>query len=218
MTKCQARTAGGTGKKCRNNAINDSQYCSVHHRIYHDGEAEHNVLAEEFEQAANAIALEYANAENPHENTHEVHELHVHEEVMAEEPMQAPATVESDLELITKRIASMKLEVRRLEKVKKSFENSGKILTKAKWVFYHENKANPQLLEDVRGKLKSAGLYMTRPIKVNGQVVMKECIPYVIIKGYTDNAFNGMDDQRKAPYIAKARSILDKTLEIPSGQ
>ena len=196
MTRCAAHTNGGSGKKCKKQAICNSKYCYIHHQA--NKEAVDTVENMENDNYFEGYLAEDSVTE---------------EEILVNEPLQI-TSFQDDLDFVTKRIVSLKLEVKRLQKVKESIEKFGRVLTKAKWIFYHENKSNPEVLEDVRSRLKMAGLYSTLPMQVNGQTIMKENIPHVIIKTYTDNAFNSMDDMSKAPFIAQAVSSLNISLEM----
>lgn len=207
--RCAAKTAAG--KKCKKNAIEGSQFCNIHDRILNRGEVD----------AADVLDLDSTSDGNETCDVKEDTTVMEEDDKVSSPHKKNVSQISDDsqtmnLEVLNERIQYLKLELKRLELLKKNLTTNGKVMTKAKWLFYHEHKANPQLLEDVRNKLRIAGLYMTRQVKINGDTIDKEIIPYTIIKCYTDNAFNGLIGASKASYITKAREMLSLNIVIPS--
>jgi hypothetical protein len=102
-------------------------------------------------------------------------------------------------------ITAAKQNIRKLRAVLK---DEGKVLTKARTMFYHDNKDNPAMLADICGRLQQCGLYASKMIKKkDGTVVEKPLIPFVFIRKYTDAVFATMEAEAKERYLNSARNF-----------
>lgn len=101
---------------------------------------------------------------------------------------------------INARIAKLKAEIKELQKLKRSFKGN-KVLNKAKMIFYHDNKNNQDILNNLRKSLATANLLATRMVKG----VAKEIIPWHFVKICTDQAFASSPVDVRNQYMDMAR-------------
>lgn len=191
MPRCTATTRAG--KRCKHNQADGSLFC-VTHKNMKDGQAGDgwegidDILADTFDLSGDEI-VETSDA------TISLNLVNNPQQPVLVEPQQ---TSEFNLDAMLEEV-TMKLE--QLNKVKKLLKNaSAEVETKAKLMFYHANKTNPDLMNELRTKLKTCGLYL---VKNN-----KEIIPYTFVKEYTDNAFNAMNPVDKKPYYDRVRGSM----------
>lgn len=104
---------------------------------------------------------------------------------------------------INARIAKLKAEIKELQKLKRSFKGN-KVLNKAKLIFYHDNKNNQDILDNLRKSLSSANLLATRMVKG----VSKEIIPWHFVKICTDQLFASASVDVRNQYMDMARMEL----------
>lgn len=110
------------------------------------------------------------------------------------------AVIDSEIELVKSKIRDLKEELKMLRNIKKS--QNTKILTKARWLFYHENKGNKEMRTEITGKLVASSLAFT----YKNSTEIK--IPYMLIKAYTDNVFYRMSEDDRKPYVEEARELI----------
>lgn len=102
-------------------------------------------------------------------------------------------------------IALEQAKIKDLMKIRKLYEQGDKkVITKAKSMFYHENKTNPDMILEIVDRLKNAGLYTTKKIK--GRDIPD--VPYQLIRKYTDNVFDKLEGDKKELYMIPARAFL----------
>jgi hypothetical protein len=126
-------------------------------------------------------------------------------------PSSTTTTTRITTSEIDDKIASLKLEINRLKKVKKNIGNEGKIITKAKWVFYNYFKNSTIVLDEMRNRLKAGGLYITKQhVSKDGIITEKEVIPWILVKKYTDAQFDNLSVDDKHNYILEAEHIISE--------
>lgn len=107
---------------------------------------------------------------------------------------------------VQSQIATLKAHLKQLHQLQRS---QGRVFTKAKLMFYHDHKTNPQLLGDIREKLLAGGLLFTRTVASKGVVVTKEKIPYTLVREYTDNTFMTLiTDAERMVYLDRALAAV----------
>lgn len=92
--------------------------------------------------------------------------------------------------------------IKEIEKVEKKLTGAA-IDALAKRLVYHAFKTTPAIRDDIYNKLRSVGLAKTNK---NGT----PAIPWRLVKAYTDDIYDNMTPEAKAPYIAEATATLAK--------
>jgi hypothetical protein len=110
------------------------------------------------------------------------------------------AIIDSEIDMVKAKLKDLKEELRMLKTIKKS--QSSKILTKARWLFYHENKGNKEMRTEITQKLVVGGLAFPK------KNTMEVKIPYLLIKEYTDKGFFQLSEESRKPYMDEAREII----------
>jgi len=193
MPRCTATAR--TGKRCKHNQVDGSLFCTAHKKMNEnndvattgDGwEGIDELLSEAFDDVPDVV---------------ETSDATISLNMIAPPPIQQTPVPTLNIDDMLEEIT---LKMEKLNKVKRILKTANsEVDSKAKWMFYHTNKTNPDLVGDIRTKLQSCGLYL---IKNN-----KEVLPYRFVKEYTDNSFNAMPQQEKEAYYNKARmNIMGK--------
>ena len=121
----------------------------------------------------------------------------------------ATATPSLSLADINVRMAALRLEADELTKMKAMFQpENKKVLNKARAIFYHKQKTNPDLLADIRDKLRSVNLLITKSRIIGGAVVTTEVIPWRLVREYTDSAFDALPVPDRRRLLDAARTAL----------
>ena len=115
------------------------------------------------------------------------------------------AIIDAEIELVKAKLKDLKEELKMLRTIKKSQHN--KILTKARWLFYHANKGNKEMRTEITEKLVSTGLAVT--YKNSSDIK----IPYMLIKAYTDAVFYKMSEEYKQPFMEEAREMILESIQ-----
>jgi hypothetical protein len=191
-TRCAA-TSKTTGKKCKNNRTDDSEYCATH-KVIHE---------KEITQATNGDGWE--DLFNDDESL-----SHISLPMVIPEPVQVhaapppppPMPVENpDIDALSAMMNDLSVRLIKLKRMKKVMSNFEiEVEHKARSFFYHQNKNNPTILSEIRTKLQSVNLYL---VKQN-----KEIIPYQFVREYTDQTFERLAPEQKRIYIDEARKVL----------
>lgn len=185
-TRCAA-TSKTTGKKCKNNRTDDSEYCVTHKAIHE----------KETTQATNGDGWE--------DLFNDVESLsHISLPMVVPEPVHAPAPVpveSSDIDALSSMMNDLSMRLNKLKRMKKVMINfEVEVEHKARSFFYHQNKNNPTILSEIRTKLQSVNLYL---VKQN-----KEILPYQFVREYTNQTFERLAPEQKQVYIDEARKVL----------
>jgi hypothetical protein len=189
-TRCAA-TSKTTGKKCKNNRTDDSEYC-VTHKAIHEKENTQATNVDGWEVLFNDVDESLSHISLP---------MVVPEPVQVQAP-PPPVPVESpDIDALSAMMNDLSMRLNKLKRMKKVMGNfEVEVQHKARSFFYHQNKNNPTVLSEIRTKLQSVNLYL---VKQN-----KEIIPYQFVREYTDQTFERLAPEQKQVYIDEARKVL----------
>jgi len=97
-------------------------------------------------------------------------------------------------------------------KTSKRYELSkANIERKAKAIYYHENKADPEIRSTIVNKLKSVGMLKMKKVLVGNTVYETENIPWKLVRDVTDEKFLNLienEDPVADAYLKKAIEAL----------
>jgi hypothetical protein len=117
------------------------------------------------------------------------------------------ADLEAEIERLTKKCQDLMISGKTQDGI-----SYAKIEQRARLMFYHDNKKDPFVTEEIKKGLMTGGILVARH---NGKVVHHEAanakpvIPWVLIKAYTDQYYDtNVSDDIKAGYRAKATASI----------
>ena len=180
--KCQAKT--NSGRRCSKNAQEGAEFCSIHagkaaadSAIVDENEMPENEVPEMDHEVSSVTDLSF-NTVNVNEVEQLVHRVSLN--TSAELQMQVIA-LKNQVDMMRQ-----KLEQRR-QKAAKSPEDT------AKRAFYHKNRNSPEIIEEIKKRLTSVGMY-----------VPEKPVPWQLVRAATDSLFDALPAEQKALYLAAA--------------
>jgi hypothetical protein len=180
--KCQAKT--NTGRRCSKNAQDGTEYCAIHAGKV----AADSAIVDENEMPENEMPEmdhEVSSVTNQTLNTVHVHEV---EEIVQRVSLNASAELQMQVLALKNQVEMMrqKLEQRRQKGAKRPEDV-------ARRAFYHKNRNSPEIIEEIKKRLTSVGMY-----------VPEKPVPWQLVRAATDSLFDALPAEQKSLYLAAA--------------
>lgn len=194
MECTQCKGLNKNGARCKNECLAGHEFCRIHKKQGRKTRiapvvADHDAIIEDV--IVNDEFAELAGRDIPHAVAQ--HDL--------------VADLEAEIEHLTKKCHDLMINSKTEDGI-----SYAKIERRARLMFYHDNKKDPFVTEEIKKGLKTGGILVARH---NGKVVHHEAvnakpvIPWVLIKAYTDQYYDtNVSDDTKACYRAKATAAI----------
>lgn len=198
MECTQCKGLNKNGARCKNECLAGHEFCRIHKKQGRKTKiapvvADHEAIIED--------VIEDVIADD------EFADLARREFPLAVAQDDLVADLEAEIERLTKKCQELMINNKTEDGIPYA-----KVERRARLMFYHDNKKDPFVIDEIKKGLKTGGILVARH---NGKVVHHEAakaklvIPWVLIKAYTDQYYDtNVSDDTKACYRAKATAAI----------